>query len=300
MKKTSFVLLLICAIGTCYCKKAEEEAIISIIYAIGEVKIFSNGKEVNSSPGTRVNQSDRIVTGKSSSVDLNYLNKGVIHIGESSDVTIELLIANKLEEIAKTNMNKGRLIVSLSKLRKNSSFEIKSSTAVAAIRGTTLKVISDGTMSKVYVVKGKVNVTPINEGMVLLNSETTVEENYAVEIKKEEISEIQAGKKQLVAIQIPATEMMEIQKEVKEFSANIIDKETVPSNIKEIIPEIPRIETEQKNNEREKVSLPKAAKSHKRDDQRQDAPGTKNDTPAESITQPKTRKTGTIPIVPNL
>ncbi len=270
-------------------KKQEEMRIISVVTSVGNVKIVTQGKEVFSNPGMILQQSDTIITGKSSFIDLSFLDKGIIRIGEDSNVNLEKLFSNDTHENAALNMQKGKLVVTISRLRKNSSFEIKTSTSVAAVRGTTLKVVSDELGSKVLVVKGKVSVSPVSEGSVVDVAEKVVEENYAVVLEKKAMKEIVERKKEIQPVAIEKSEIAEIKDVLKDVV------KTSSANV-EIIREANEIVAEEKsdaNNEDEKKAVPRAQKNHKEIP----TPAVKQE---QTVSQPQKKTTSNIPIAPNL
>jgi hypothetical protein len=270
-------------------KKAEEMRIISIIVSVGDVKIVSQKKEHSTNPGTVLNNGDEIITGNKSFIDLNFLDKGVIRIGENSSVNIDILTADAMKESAKMSMQKGKMVITLSRLRKDSSFEVRTSTSVAAVRGTTLKVVSDESGSKVYVVKGKVSVAPISDGTVVNSAEKVVEENYAVALAKQEVQEIAEKKKEIQAVEITKTEIEAIKDELKEVSKAPIQNEEMTIEARQIVEE-----NQQPKKEPEKKSAPRQ--------QKKSEPVTSSTTEkkAEAVSGPGAQKKNTIPIAPNL
>lgn len=270
------------------CVRQEGQRMISIIYSVGDVKIISQGKEISPNSGTVLQQSDSVITGKNSFVDLCFQDKGVIRIGENSNINLEYFESNEIKENVFMNMHKGKLIVTISRLKKNSKFEVKTSTCVAAIRGTTLKVVSDELSSKVYVVKGKVSVTPISEGVVVTAAEKVVEENYMVAINKNEVKEIVENKKEIQTVAIAKTEMAEIKEILKEVV------KSSPTNI-EVIREASEI-IEEKSEVKKEVEKKATPKVQKKVDE-QPSVEIKSD---QTDRQQEKSKAVNIPIVPNL
>lgn len=287
MKKFSVfaVILIFLSVG---CVKQEETRIISVVSSVGEVKIITQGKEISSNPGTVLRQNDSIITGNASFVDLSFLDKGIIRIGENSNINLEALAANETKENVSLNMQKGKLVVTISRLRKNSSFEVKTSTSVAAVRGTTLKVVSDESSSKVYVVKGKVSVSPVSEGKAITAAEKVVEENYAVALEKKEVKEIVESKKEIQPVEIAKSEIAEIKEILKEVV------KTTPANI-EMVREANEIVAEEKvevKKEAEKKMVPRVQK-------KENVVPSHEVKSAQPVGQQEKSKTN-IPIVPNL
>lgn len=289
MKNVLIFSFIVSVIVACGCIKKEEIRIISVVAAVGDVKIISQGKEISTSSGTQLQQSDTIITGKASFIDLNFLDKGIIRVGENSKVYLNTLVSDGMKENAELSMQNGKLVVTLSRLRKNSSFEVKTSTSVAAVRGTTLKIVSDESSSKVFVIKGKVSVRPVVQESVVAASEKVVEENYAVVLQKNEVKDIVEGKKEIKTVSIGKSEFDEIKEVLKEVV------KTVPANI-EMVREAKEIVVEEKTEEKEEPRKTVAPQTRKKDEAVH-YPSVKKEQP---VSQPEKKKTGNIPIAPNL
>ena len=215
MKKLTILMMIAALLAVLSCKKQEEGHAIVVNAAVGEVKILSAKGDIMPKAGDSVAQGDTVITGKASMIDLVYFDKGIIRISENSNIIIETLISDSEKDNARFGMEKGKIIVTISRLRKNSTFEVKSSTSVAAIRGTTLMVTADEKSSRVDVLKGKVNVTPVKEGNVMPDSAKVVEMNQAVNLDVQTVNEISANKKTVEVTVITKEEIKAIQEEIK-------------------------------------------------------------------------------------
>ncbi len=217
MRKQLSVCLIIAVAALGSCKKNEMQTVMSIASAVGDVKLVTAQGDKNPQAGDAVAQGDMIVTGKSSLVDILYSTRGLIRISENSQVRISLLAFDSEKENSRLAMNKGKLFVTISKLTKNSSFEVSSSTAVAAVRGTSLSVIADEKSSRIVVLKGKVSVQPVKEGKVIEASESTVETHQAVELSTEVVEQISEKKAQIQVVMVKDAEVKEIQREIRDI-----------------------------------------------------------------------------------
>ena len=288
--KRAIILLMASGIASgLFCMKKDQARIISVISAVGDVTIVSQGKEIQTNAGSILKQNDTIITGKASFVDISFLDKGVLRVGENSKINIDVLAANENVENAKLNMEKGILTVTISRLRKNSSFEVKTSTSVAAVRGTTLHVVSDEASSKVFVVKGKVSVTPVSDGSKVSAAEKVVEENYAVSLKKDDVKEIVEKKKELLPVVIAKAEMVEIKEVLKSVVSHSAAKENFVQEASDIVAE----EIVEEKKEAVKAPAPRVQKQNKS----VSTPEVKTEQPA---IQTEKKKTSNIPLAPNL
>ncbi len=288
--KRAIILLMASGIASgLFCVKKDEVRIISVISAVGDVKIVSQGKEIQTNTGTVLRQNDTIITGKTSFVDLNFLDKGVLRVGENTKINIDVLAANENAENAQLTMEKGKLTVTISRLRKNSSFEVKTSTSVAAVRGTTLHVVADESSSKVFVVKGKVSVTPVSDGSKVPAAEKVVEENYAVSLKKDEVKEIVENKKELRPVVIAKAELAEIKVVLKSVVSHSAAKANSVQEASDIVAE----EIVEEKKEAVKAPAPKVQKQNKS----VSTPEVKKEQP---VIQTEKKKTSNIPLAPNL
>jgi len=215
-------------------KKAEREG-ITVHAAVGEVKLMTSKGELAPKAGDSVSQGDAVMTGKASMIDLVYADRGIIRISENSNVKIETLISDAEKDNARLGMEKGKLIVTLSRLRKNSSFEVKASTSVAAVRGTTLRVTADEKSSRVDVVKGKVSVTPVRDGNVIPEAAAVVEENQAVNLDVQTVNELAESKKAVEVTIIPKEEAKAIREEIKSIPQPATVNAEVIQETREII-----------------------------------------------------------------
>jgi len=160
IKNHLIILLTPLLIFTISCKKEIQETVITVIGSVGDVKIISGTGERAPRWGETLHKGDTIVTGTRSMADLQYSDRGLIRISENSRVVMASLFHSAEKDNTQLTLNKGRIFSTLGKFRKGSSFEVSTSTAVAAVRGTSLRVTAEGNRTRVDVLKGKVCVRP--------------------------------------------------------------------------------------------------------------------------------------------
>jgi hypothetical protein len=219
MKKGIFILALLAAITvlpSCK-KKPEQELTVTVQFSIGDSKIVSASGEKAATTGDVLSYNDRIVTGAASIVDLNYGTRGIIRITENSNVTMAALKGDTGNDQVQFDMQKGKILVVLSKLEKGSGFSVKTRTTFAAIRGTSFMVVSDPKDSRIYVLKGSILVRLAKEGKLVENIEKMLEADKKVIVSEELVNEIMAGKKGIEVVPLNQKEISEIREEIKDI-----------------------------------------------------------------------------------
>ena len=150
----------------------------------------NNAKPTTLKAGEIVLQGSTIVSGKNSEVDLLFTNGTSAKIGSNSKLTISAVwqkdfqeskrkVADINEETSPTridlDLNIGDLIVDVKKLKKESSFRVKSPLGVAGIRGTQFRIFSENEKVELSVLKGEVSFwDQKNEENKITNSEKLV------------------------------------------------------------------------------------------------------------------------------
>ena len=254
MKTKSIIVLVFVAVCvSLQCKKAQERPFLSISSAVGDVKIITNKIERIPRAGDEISQGDIVTTGKASIVDIIYSSKGVIRISENSHVKIALLVHDTKMENSQLMMGKGKMFVTLSKLMKNANFEVRSNTAVAAIRGTSLRVTADERNARIDVLKGKVSVKPIQRGRIIEEAESIVETNNTVELNEKKVDEIVEKKGAVEIVLLKDEEITVIQQEIQGIQ-NI-------EGIRNLAPEVRQEAKEILNNVEENDNSAEAEKS---------------------------------------
>jgi hypothetical protein len=185
MKKYLVVVLAPLLLFTFSCKKEVHETVITIVGSVGDVKVLSGTVERVPRWGEILHKGDTIITGKQSIADLQYSDHGLIRITENSEVVMAVLFHSAEKDNAQISLSRGKIFSTLGKFKKGSSFEVTTSTAVAAVRGTSLRVIANGNTTRVDVLKGKVSIRPAGTSPAV-NETITTENTSATLIKKSE------------------------------------------------------------------------------------------------------------------
>lgn len=312
MKKSIILFAAALLLVSFNCKKQESEQLITVNTAVGDVKLMTAKGEVAPKAGDAVAQGDTVVTGKASMIDLVYTDKGLIRISENSTVKIETLLAAQNSDTARLAMDRGKLFVTISRLKKDSSFEVKSSTSVAAVRGTSLRVTADENGSRVDVLKGKVNVVPVNKGNAVPEAAQVVEENRTVALDVQTVTDIVEKKQEIKVAVIPKEEVKEIQAEIKNIQQSANVSAEMIQETREIIAapaideaaereklEKARVDRERAEKaERSRLDRERAAKAAQDRAARENAEKVKKE--QEAVTQPQRKEQKNIPLAPNL
>jgi len=163
------------------CGKKEKITIpMTVRSFIGDVKIKSLKGETTVQAGMIIELGDTIITGKNSRTDITYGNKGIFVIGEESKIDLTALSDGESGD-TDIKIDQGSITGVLSKLG-NSSFNLKTPTIVASVRGTTFKIVVGWKSSKLFVLKGKVQVKPVNKGKILHEKSVSVTEKQRIEV----------------------------------------------------------------------------------------------------------------------
>ncbi len=217
--RTIMALLLGAMMAFPTCKKTAQD-VISVQFTVGDVTIITASGEKAARAGEPVSFDDIIVTGASSFVDINFGTRGVIRLVENSLVKMTALKTETGTDQVQFAMDKGKILVVMAKLSKESGFSVKTRTTIAAIRGTSFMVVSDPKDSRIYVLKGKILVQLAREGKLAAGIETMLEADKKVIVSEDLAKEIIAGKKQLEVVPMTPKESADIKKEMKDIKVN--------------------------------------------------------------------------------
>lgn len=266
MKIKCFLLIAVVAAFNFCCKKEVKiQKGIIVQSFFGEVKVERGGSQRQLVAGELLNAGDAIVTGKSSIADLLYFESGVIRVNEASRLELSTIYHTDEKENTAISLGSGKVFVTLSKVKKGSSFEIKTATTIAAVRGTSLRVSAADSKSSIDVLYGKVSVSPVKDGKVVSGISQTVESNKTVTLDEKGVNEIIKTKKDIKVETLKKTEIEAIKVEAKNISVariaapevkkelDSIGIENVELDIKPVVPdEKTRLQEKARADEEEK------------------------------------------------
>ncbi|MCX8029462.1 MAG: FecR domain-containing protein [Brevinematales bacterium] len=174
--------------------------IVSMV--VGDVKIQSRGVIFDAEVGYILKQEDVIRTGKSSECEVQVDKRIVLRIGEKTEISLSEIVSvveGKKESIV--DLVKGTVKSAVGNL-KGGELKVRTSTAIAAVRGTKFMVYSDengGT--RVIVSEGKVSVgirsKTLEEQIQKLNDEQrkNIEKNVLLSVVVKEGEQVYVDKK---------------------------------------------------------------------------------------------------------
>ncbi|MCU0846656.1 MAG: FecR domain-containing protein [Spirochaetes bacterium] len=194
MKKFSVLLTVILLAITFSCTKAKVSEYAAVSFMIGSVT--KNGAPVQI--GTTISEKDVIETGSESFCDVT-IGESIIRIKQKSKLNFTVLLKKDGSEKTALALNVGKMLCKPKKLMKEDRFTVKTSTAVAAVRGTQFTVESDpASTTRIKVFDGKVQVArnvKSLEGKIdkILESAPPVEKQEKVIVTQKDV--IKAEKK---------------------------------------------------------------------------------------------------------
>ncbi len=159
--------------------KAEE---VTLIYFEGNVKVVSGegDAEVSASSGAVITSGQKILTGETGYAEISFdpENNNTVKIKKNTEVVITGDQEERLELLD------GELLSVLKNLKKGKEFRIRTPAAVCGARGTAWRTFSDGSMTDISVVEGKVFARGINPDGSLMKKTYWIKKGYERKIKK--------------------------------------------------------------------------------------------------------------------
>ena len=199
---------------------APNEFLFKVQSFIGDVKITGERGDIQIKQGDLLNINDIIITGDKSFIDILYGSSGVVRVNENSKVSIAA-IPDKDNNSAVLNMEKGKVLVALAKLKKT-DFNVKTPTLVAAVRGTSFSVVNDKSGAKVSVLKGTVAAQPVKDGNIIENKAVDVDASFRTDyVNEATVNKITAENKKISVVKMTTAETTEILSEAENFKESV-------------------------------------------------------------------------------
>jgi hypothetical protein len=231
MGRKFLVVLSISAVAfICACKKEQKITLVGFVVQsyIGDVKIEHGGVSAVPVIGQTLTTDDAVVTGKTSVIDVLCSNEGVVRLNELSRLSIASLVQSTENVNVTLRLESGKVFASFAKMKKDSSLQVKTQTAIAAVRGTSFRVSADDKKSSVEVLSGKVQVNPVKDDVVVDAVSSVVEENKSTEISVKDVKAISESKKEIKVSNLKP----EMREEIKTESAGISVSKNAPAELK--------------------------------------------------------------------
>lgn len=144
-------------------EKINQGEAILVTMTIGDVQVRKMGSDSwrEVSVDDVIEMGDTLRTGAESACELQIVERGVYRLEANTEMLVAKLVNQEGSLQAKIHVDKGTMGLKPKKLKEKEVFEVETSTAVAAVRGTVFMVsVSEEGDTKVAVVEGKVAVAP--------------------------------------------------------------------------------------------------------------------------------------------
>jgi hypothetical protein len=164
-------LLLLFATGSGQPAAAQQAAACQVTHLVGSAILLRAGASLPLAPGTPLHEDDQVVTDRNARLGIACLDGSTLVIGESSNVSLSTFAALARESGGSVVLDllEGILRLALSPESRRERFEVKTPTAIAAVRSTEWITEAATDNTAVFVIDGRVAVrSRAGEGQVLL------------------------------------------------------------------------------------------------------------------------------------
>jgi len=134
-----------------------------VTFSSGYVSIQRGGQWGELDVADLVEEGDLIKTESDSFTEIQFMDFGIIRIQENTELIVRNLHLQDEQSKVSMKLKKGKMLAKVSKLSKGEEFEVRTSTALAGVRGTEFMVKQDeGSDTASFAVKeGTVSVIPL-------------------------------------------------------------------------------------------------------------------------------------------
>ncbi|MCP4134905.1 MAG: FecR domain-containing protein [bacterium] len=249
------------------CKKQEVPADNKgvVVFKIGDAWVEREGKtKVDINSQDIVLKNDLIITGPDSSLSIQVGDNFIVRVLADSFVKMTSLS----KEEGAVFLEKGEVLSKVERLKKDNSFQVRSRTALAAVRGTEFGISIDGEKTLIAVNSGKVTVKPVSDadgskkGDEKADESTVVEKGFVGVVEKKP----QAAKYSVIIRPISKKESLVVSKvSAIDFSAKpeSISEKELNKLVQRIIKADARINEELKNLPDDRTAAKGAVKTKK-------------------------------------
>ncbi|MDX1957504.1 MAG: FecR family protein [Leptospiraceae bacterium] len=173
--KNLFILILLFVISTCkkeenvpVAPEAKQELSAQVLFVLGDVMIATSKAKL----GDEVKLNDLIKVGKKSTVDIQIKDtETTIRIKENSEFSFNVVVSGQKKKIS-AKVNNGSALLNIQKLKQDDSFDVKTPTQLAGVRGTKFEVNVDSQgKTKTTVFEGKVSAKVRSEELETLSQD---------------------------------------------------------------------------------------------------------------------------------
>ena len=218
MKKTAVLISVFAMLIAVGCKKEEKRplavAVNGIVnFTVGKVTIDNKGAVADAKPGDTISEGMKITTVGPKSIAEIYIGENALKITGNSSLVVARCAIVDGGYVTDLTVEKGGVFSKISKkLEKNDSFNVKTRTAVAAVRGTEFMVEDLESGSNIACVDGKVEVADAQnpEKSVTLDQKEEVTVQTGADLVKQQIASDKLRQLQILA------DIKDIQQDIKQ------------------------------------------------------------------------------------
>lgn len=177
-------------------EKIEKGEAIVVTLVVGDVDVKKMGANSwrKALIEDNLEMGDSVKTGNDSYCELQMVKRGIFRVEGSSEIYLAKLINEDEKVNSRMKLSKGGVALKPNKLEEGENFEVETSTAVVAVRGTKFSVnIDDNGNTKVAVKEGKVSVRPVINSIDEAQKKGLVDEKSSDLIKNEVVKPIEVN-----------------------------------------------------------------------------------------------------------
>ncbi len=171
------------------------QAAYQVQVVVGDVNIVTGGSTKAATEGQALVGGDTVITGRNSMADIAWGDRGLVRVNEKTRITVASLA--KKNDDPDMDMNTGSIMVMLSKLVRDESFQVKTPTQVASVRGTSFQITADNDASRVDVLTGVIIIHPVRDGNIYREFAESVSEERSVSMNRSMVRDIIAKRKRI-------------------------------------------------------------------------------------------------------
>ncbi len=156
----ALALLLLCATESGHPAAAQQAAACQVTHLVGSAILLRDGASLPLAPGTPLHDDDQVVTGRNARLGIACLDGSTLVIGESSNLSLSTFaaLAEQTGGNVVLDLLEGILRLALSPESRRERFEVKTPTAIAAVRSTEWITETAADNTAVFVIDGTVAV----------------------------------------------------------------------------------------------------------------------------------------------
>ncbi len=169
-----------------------EAIVVTLVVGDVEVKKMGSGNWRKVLIEDNLQMGDSIKTGADSYCELQMVKRGIFRVESATELFLTKLVNEDEKVNSRMKLEKGSIALKPNKLKEGENFEVETSTAVAAVRGTKFVVnVDDSGNTKIAVNEGMVAVKPVINSISDAENKGLVDKKGADYISKEFVKSIE-------------------------------------------------------------------------------------------------------------